>query len=74
MRHYFKPLFIQAMVYEVGVSKVLVDGGATTNLIPHFILKKVGTFDTDQSPPQHGFVQLWGENKQIFGVIKLMLS
>lgn len=47
MRHYFKPLFIRSMVYEAGVSKVLVDGGTTINLIPHFMLKKGGTFDTD---------------------------
>jgi len=34
MRLHLKPLFIQAKINGVGVNKVLVDGGATVNLLP----------------------------------------
>jgi hypothetical protein len=34
MMHHLKPLFIQAKINGVGMNKVLVDGGATVNLIP----------------------------------------
>lgn len=42
MQHNIKPLFIQAKINYVGVNKVLVDGGATVNLLPHFLLKNIG--------------------------------
>lgn len=32
------------------MNKVLVDGGATINLISHFMMQKVGKFDTDLMP------------------------
>jgi len=38
-QHHLKPLFIQAKINDVGVNKVLVDGGAAVNLLPHFLLK-----------------------------------
>jgi len=34
MDQHLKPLFIQAKINGVGVNKVLVDGGATVNLLP----------------------------------------
>jgi len=34
IKSHLKPLFIQANVDDVGVNKVLVDDGATVNLIP----------------------------------------
>ena len=39
MQHHLKSLFIQAKINDVGINKVLVDGGATVNLLPHFLLK-----------------------------------
>jgi len=38
MRLHLKPLFIQAKINGVGVNKVLVDGGATVNLLPQSFL------------------------------------
>jgi len=38
MRLHLKPLFIQAKINGVGVNKVLVDGGATLNLLPHNVI------------------------------------
>jgi hypothetical protein len=34
MTQHVKPLFIQAKINGVGVNRVLVDGGATVNLLP----------------------------------------
>jgi hypothetical protein len=42
MMHHLKPLFIQAKINGVGVNKVLVDGGATVNLIHQSFLGKIG--------------------------------
>lgn len=42
MKKHLKSLFIQVKVNGVGVNKVLVDGGATFNLIPKFLLKRIG--------------------------------
>jgi len=50
MRLHLKPLFIQAKINGVGVNKVLVDGGATVNLLPQYFLKKIGLFDSDLKP------------------------
>jgi len=43
-------LFIQAKVDDIGVNKVLIDGGVTVNLMPQSLLKKIGKFDTDLKP------------------------
>lgn len=50
MMHHLKPLFIQAKVNGVGVNKVLVDGGATMNLLPQSLLKKIGIANSDLKP------------------------
>jgi hypothetical protein len=50
MMHHLKPLFIQAKINGVGVNKVLVDGGATVNLIPQSLLGKIGLVDSDLKP------------------------
>jgi hypothetical protein len=40
MKSHLKPLFIQAKVNDVGINKVLIDGGVAVNLMPEFLLKK----------------------------------
>jgi len=47
MRLHLKPLFIQAKINGVGVNKVLVDGGATINLLPQCFLKNIGLVEVD---------------------------
>ncbi|MCI79977.1 hypothetical protein A2U01_0101248, partial [Trifolium medium] len=47
MKNHLKPLFIRAKVKNVGVNKVLIDGGAAVNLVPHSLLNKIGKYDTD---------------------------
>jgi len=50
MKNHLKPLFIQAKVDEIGVNKLLVDGGATVNLMPQSLLKRIGKTDKDLKP------------------------
>src|SRR4051812_10750769 len=50
MRNHLKPLYIRAKIENVGINKVLVDGGAAVNLMPQYMLKRIGMFDTDIRP------------------------
>lgn len=50
MKNHLKPLFIRGKVENVGTNKVLVYGGATVNLMPHFMLNKIEKFNTDLKP------------------------
>lgn len=52
MQHHLKPL---AKINDVGINKVLVDGGAAGNLLRHCLLKKIGLSKTDLKP--HNVVQ-----------------
>jgi len=47
MKNHLKPLFIQAKVYEIGINKVFVDGGAAVSLMPQSLLKRIGKTDKD---------------------------
>eukprot|EP00256_Glycine_max_P062132 XP_014631525.1 uncharacterized protein LOC106798860 [Glycine max] len=49
MKSHLKPLFIRAKVENVGINKVLIDGGAAINLMPRSMLYKIGKHDTDLS-------------------------
>jgi len=50
MKGHLKPLFIQAKVDDIGISKVLVDGGGAVNLMPQYFLKKIGKYGTYIKP------------------------
>lgn len=58
----------------MGVNKILVDGGATINLMPHYMLKRIGKDDTDTRP--HNMVLLNYEGKVgiTMGVIQIELT
>jgi len=47
MKSHLMPLFIQAEINYVRINKVLVDGGAAVNLLPQFLLKKIGLSESD---------------------------
>jgi hypothetical protein len=49
-KDHLKPLFIQAKVDEIGVNKVLVDGGAAINLMPQSLLERIGKTEKDLKP------------------------
>jgi len=50
MRGHLEPLFIHAKVNDIGVNKVLVDGGDVVNLMPQSLLKKIGKYCTNLKP------------------------
>lgn len=69
MQSHLKPLYIRAKVGQVGVNKVLVDRGAVVNLMPQFMLKKIGMFDTDVKPHNMVLSNYEGKIGQTLGVI-----
>lgn len=50
MKSHMKPLFIRAKIENTTVNKILVDGGTSVNFMPHFLLGKIGKFDTNLRP------------------------
>ena len=74
MQNHLKPLFIRAKVGTHGVNKVLVDGGAAVNLMPHFMLKKLGIQDVDIKPHNMVLSNYEGKVGHTLGVIQVDLT
>jgi len=73
MRLHLKPLFIQAKINGVGVNKVLVDGGATVNLLPQSFLRKIGLFDSNLKPHNVILTNYEGTTGNSLGVVEVDL-
>jgi len=73
MMHHLKPLFIQAKVKGVGANKVLVDGGATVNLLPQSFLKKIGIADSDMKPHNVVLSNYEGTSGNSLGAVEVEL-
>jgi len=73
MKLHLKPLFIQAKINRVGVNKVLVDGGATVNLLSQSFLKKIGLFDSDLKPHNVILTNYEGTTENSLGAIEVDL-
>ena len=71
MRSHLKPLLIKAKVEETTINKVLVDCGATVNIMPHHILKRVSKYDTDIRPHNVVLADYEGGTKTTMGVIQV---
>ncbi|XP_045802327.1 uncharacterized protein LOC123895902 [Trifolium pratense] len=71
MKNHLKPLFIQAKVNNVGVNKVLIDGGAAVNLMPEFMITKIGKFSTDLHPHNIVLSNYEGETGFSLGAIQV---
>ncbi|KAK2384605.1 hypothetical protein QL285_071934 [Trifolium repens] len=71
MKSHLKPLFIQAKVNNVGINKVLIDGGAAVNLMPKFLLKKIGKSLVDLHPHNIVLSNYEGETGFSLGAIQL---
>ena len=74
MKSHLKPLFITGKVENVPVNKILVDCGATVNLMPHFMLKKIGKFDTDTKPHNMVLSNYEGKVGTTLGVIQVDMT
>jgi len=73
MTHNLKPLFIQAKTNGVGVNKVLVDGGATVNLLPQSFLSKIGLVNSDLKPHNVVLTNYEGMTRNSLGVVEVEL-
>jgi hypothetical protein len=73
MMHHLKPLFIQAKINGVGVNKVLVDGGATVNLIPQSFLRKIGLVDSNLKPHNIVLTNYEGTTGNSLGAVEVDL-
>ncbi|PNX57546.1 hypothetical protein L195_g050456 [Trifolium pratense] len=71
MKNHLKPLFIQAKVNNVGVNKVLIDGGAVVNLMPKFMITKIGKFSTYLHPHNIVLSNYEGETEFSLGAIQV---
>lgn len=74
MKNHIKPIFIRGKVENVGINKILVDGGAAVNLMPHFMLNKNGKFDTDLKPHNMVLSNYEGKIDHTLGVIQVELT
>ncbi|CAJ2642248.1 unnamed protein product [Trifolium pratense] len=71
MQNHLKALFIRAKVNDVGVNKVLVDGGAVVNIMPHFMLKKLGLYETDLHSHNVVLANYEGKTGHSLGAVQL---
>jgi len=72
MKGHLKPLLIQAKVDNIGVNKVLVDGGAAVNLRLQSLLKKIGECGTNLKP--HNIIMSNYKGKDGFSLSALQVN
>lgn len=74
MKNHLKPLLIRAKVEGVTVNKILVDCGATVNIMPHHILRKIGKYDIDIRSNNVVLSDYGGKTKSTMGVIMVNVT
>lgn len=74
MKSHFKPLFIRAKIENIGINKVLVDGGETVELMSHLILNQTSKFDTDLRRHNMVLSKYEGKFGTTMGVIQVDLT
>lgn len=74
MKNHIKPLFIRVKVEGTIVNKILLDGGAAVNLMPHFLLAKIRRFDTYLRPHNMVLSKYEGKNGTTMGVIQVDIT
>jgi hypothetical protein len=74
IKNHLKPLFIQAKVDEIGINKVLVDGGAAVNLMPESLLKRISKTDKDLKTHNVILSNYEGNDGHSFGALEVTLT
>lgn len=74
MKNHLKPLLIRAKVEGFAVNKVLVDCGATVNIMPHHMLKKIGRYDTDIRSHNVVLSDYGGKTSNTMGVVQINIT
>ncbi|KEH15977.1 hypothetical protein MTR_0401s0010 [Medicago truncatula] len=73
MKSHLKPLFTQAKINNIGVNKVLLDGGAAVNLLPQSLLKKISLSKSDLKPHNVALSNYEGRSGSSFGAFEVDL-
>ncbi|KAI5355298.1 hypothetical protein L3X38_008193 [Prunus dulcis] len=66
---YLRPLFITANFRGVPIPKVMVDGGAAINLLPHRLLSKMGRTEKDLIPTRLTVTNFAGDITKTHGIL-----
>ncbi|KAI5425884.1 hypothetical protein KIW84_031635 [Lathyrus oleraceus] len=74
MKSHFIPLLITGKVKNILVNKILVDCGATMNLMPYRMLEKIGKYDTDAKPHNMVLTNYEGKLGSTLGAIQVELT
>ncbi|XP_050908094.1 uncharacterized protein LOC127121688 [Lathyrus oleraceus] len=74
MKSHLKPLSITKKVEDIPINKILMDCGATVNLILHHMLRKIGKYDTDAKPHDMVLSNYKGKVGSTLGVIQVELT
>ena len=58
----------------MGINEILVDGGVVVNLMPQFMLKRIGMFDADIKPHNMVLSNYEGNIGHTLGVVQVDLT
>lgn len=70
MRSHLMLIFIRVKVENITVNKI-VHGGVSVNLMPYFLLKKIGKYDTDLRPHNMGLSNYEAKIGHTMGIIQV---
>jgi len=73
-RHHFKALFVKGRVDGQPISKILIDGGATINIMPYAVYRKLGKGDQDLTKTDMMLKDLEGNVSPVKGAICVELT
>nr|KYP33259.1 hypothetical protein KK1_045905 [Cajanus cajan] len=74
MKDHLKPLLLTLMIERVEINKVLVDGGASINILPQTMLKHFGKTLADLKPYNILIFDYAGKSSQPEGMILLNMQ
>ncbi|CAL8119937.1 unnamed protein product [Prunus armeniaca] len=69
MTNHLRPLFITANFGGVPIYKIMIDGGATINLLPHRMLSKMGRTERDLIPTRLTVTNFAGGITKTHGIL-----
>ncbi|CAL8117903.1 unnamed protein product [Prunus armeniaca] len=69
MANHLRPLFITANFGGVPIPKIMVDGGAAINLLPHRMLSKMGRIEADLIPTRLTVTNFAGDIIKTLGIL-----
>lgn len=74
IKSHLKSIFITGKIEDVPNNKILVDYGATMNLMLHYMLRQIGKYDTDAKPHNMVISNYEGKMGSTLGVIQVELT